>query len=214
MAGEAPETHDAETTQDTESPQHTETDAAVEAAVQDVVDPAPATSVPPDTKDWTWVLERACPQCGVDAGSLDPASLPAVIRENAQAWLEVLGRDGVSGRRDPGVWSPLEYACHVRDVHRVFDERLALMLDQDDPRFENWDQDVAAVEGRYGDAVPREVADELLEAAERVAQRFADVTDDQWSRTGRRSNGSVFTVATLGQYQAHDVLHHLWDVRD
>lgn len=167
-----------------------------------------------DTKDWTWVLERPCPQCGVDAGSLAPASLPSVILENAQAWLDVLGRDDVASRRDPSVWSPLEYACHVRDVHRVFDGRLALMLAQDDPAFENWDQDAAAVEGRYADAVPREVGDELLEAAERAAQRFADVTDDQWPRTGRRSNGSVFTVATLGQYQAHDVLHHLWDVRD
>jgi hypothetical protein len=202
MAGDAPDTHDPES------------DQAVEDALRDVVDPAPDTTVPADTKDWTWVLERPCPQCGVDAGSLAPTSLPRVILENAQAWLEVLGRDDVSSRRDPSVWSPLEYACHVRDVHRVFDGRLALMLDQHDPAFENWDQDAAAIEGRYADAVPREVGDELLEAAERVAQRFADVTDDQWSRTGRRSNGSVFTVATLGQYQAHDVLHHLWDVQD
>jgi hypothetical protein len=34
----------------------------------------------------------------------------------------------------------------------------------------------------------------------------------QLGRTGRRSNGSVFTVASLSQYFLHDVVHHLWDV--
>ena len=28
-----------------------------------------------------------------------------------------------------------------------------------------------------------------------------------------RSNGTVFTVETLGRYHLHDVVHHLWDVR-
>ena len=34
----------------------------------------------------------------------------------------------------------------------------------------------------------------------------------QWERTGRRSNGDLFTVQTLGVYHLHDVTHHLWDV--
>jgi hypothetical protein len=180
-------------------------------------DPAPTPDDPaltPDDKDWTWVLERPCPQCGVDASALSPEQIPDLLRQNAQAWVEVLSRDDVSARRDPSVWSPLEYACHVRDVHRVFDGRLALMLDRDDPAFENWDQDAAAIDGGYVDTVPREVGTQLEEAAERVAQRYEGVAADQWARTGRRSNGAVFTVATLGQYQAHDVLHHLWDVQE
>src|SRR3712207_8140485 len=35
---------------------------------------------------------------------------------------------------------------------------------------------------------------------------------DQLDRTGRRSDGSEFTVLTLLQYFLHDVIHHLWDV--
>jgi hypothetical protein len=169
--------------------------------------------VPPDTKDWTWVLERPCPQCGVDAGSLEPGELPRLLRDNAQGWLEVLATDGVASRRDATTWSPLEYACHVRDVHRVFDERLALMLERSDPAFADWDQNHAALDGHYADAVPRKVGDELAATAERVAARYAQVGGDRWSRTGRRSDGWVFTVASLGRYHAHDVLHHLWDVR-
>jgi hypothetical protein len=29
---------------------------------------------------------------------------------------------------------------------------------------------------------------------------------------GLRSDGSEFTVLTLGQYALHDLVHHLWDV--
>jgi hypothetical protein len=87
------------------------------------------------------------------------------------------------------------------------------MLDQDDPEFASWDQDAAAIEGGYGDQVPREVGTQLEEAAARVADRYAGVPGDQASRSGRRSNGTVFTVTTLGRYHAHDVLHHLWDVQ-
>jgi hypothetical protein len=189
-------------------------DHAKDDAFSEVVDPAPASAIVPDDKDWTWVLERPCPQCGVDAGSLTLEQVPDLLRDNARAWLEVLARDDVAARRDVGTWSPLEYACHVRDVHRLFDERLALMLDQDDPAFANWDQDAAAIEGHYGDQASREVGTQLQEAADRVADRYAEVPGDQASRSGRRSNGAVFTVTTLGQYHAHDVLHHLWDVQD
>jgi hypothetical protein len=41
---------------------------------------------------------------------------------------------------------------------------------------------------------------------------FAAVPDGAWGRIGLRSNGSRFTVATLGQYFVHDVVHHLADV--
>ncbi|NLE71639.1 MAG: DinB family protein, partial [Actinomycetales bacterium] len=51
------------------------------------------------------------------------------------------------------------------------------------------------------------------EAVEAAAATFADVTDEQWSRRGLRGDGAAFTVETLGQYYAHDMAHHLWDVR-
>jgi hypothetical protein len=41
---------------------------------------------------------------------------------------------------------------------------------------------------------------------------FDTVEGDQWERTGRRSNGSVFTVRTLAVYFLHDVEHHLADI--
>lgn len=172
--------------------------------------PAP---VPSDTKDWTWVLERPCPECGYTAEEIDPRGLPAIIRDLVPRWREVLGRGDVALRPEPERWSPLEYGAHVRDVNRVMDERLRLMLDEADPMFANWDQDATAVAERYDLQDPATVADELAEAAERLASDFARVGDDDWERPGRRSNGSLFTVTTLGRYYLHDVVHHLHDVQ-
>ncbi len=106
----------------------------------------------------------------------------------------------------------LEYSCHVRDVHRVFRERLQLMLDEDDPQFVNWDQDATAVEERYGEQEPSDVSDELVSAAAAVADLYDAVPPDAWERPGRRSNGTTFTVATLAKYHLHDVVHHLRDI--
>lgn len=166
----------------------------------------------PDAKDWTWVLERACPDCGLDASTVAVADVPAIVRANAAAWVEVLGGDDVAVRPRPDVWAPLEYACHVRDVFVLFDERLHLMLDDDDARFANWDQDVTAVEERYGEQDPAVVAADLVVAGERLASSFAAVTPDQHGRTGLRSDGSHFTVETFAQYLVHDPVHHIWDV--
>jgi len=113
----------------------------------------------------------------------------------------------------PQVWSPLEYGCHVRDVCRVFRERLLLMLRSDDPEFDNWDQDATALESRYWESAPKKVSHELASAAGAMAEVLETVSGDEWQRTGRRSNGSVFTVETLAWYFLHDDLHHLHDVQ-
>jgi hypothetical protein len=172
----------------------------------------PLTDVPGDSKDWTWVLERPCPECGVDPGSVDVTEVPAIVRANAAAWQDVLARPDVRERPRPDVWSPLEYACHVRDVFRLFDARLHLMLDEDDPLFANWDQDETAVADRYGEQDPAVVAGELAAAGDQVANSFAAVVGEQWERQGRRSDGAVFTVRSFARYFVHDPLHHLHDV--
>src|SRR2546421_7786995 len=103
----------------------------------------------PDTKNWTWVLERRCDECGFDASAFPREDVSSMIRRNAAAWQYVLDRPDVDRRPSDTVWSALEYACHVRDVFRIYDQRLALMLTEDDPLYPNWDQDAAAIEERY-----------------------------------------------------------------
>jgi hypothetical protein len=166
----------------------------------------------PDTKDWTWVLQRPCPECGFDASAATPATVPATVAGMLPRWRAVLQRPDARARPDENTWSVLEYACHVRDVFILFDRRLSLMLTDDDARFDDWDQDRAAIENDYASADPAVVAEELAAAGERIAASFAGVPQDRWGRRGTRSNGSEFTVLTFAQYFLHDVVHHLHDV--
>jgi DinB family protein len=168
-------------------------------------------TITPDTKDWTWVLERGCPECGFDTRSYPRERIPALLLVNAGEWRQVLTGREVRRRPRPEVWSPLEYACHVRDVFRRFDERLHLMLTQDNPRFYNWDQDATAVEDRYGEQDPGVVGAELVDAAVTIAGSFAAVTGEQWERMGVRSDGARFTIESFGRYLVHDPIHHLYD---
>jgi len=169
-------------------------------------------SITPDDKNWTWVLERKCDDCGFDASAFDSTLTAHSLRDQVVRWTAVLAGDNVTTRPQPGVWSPLEYGCHVRDVFRKFDERLKLMLETVEPAFENWDQDATAIEDRYDVQNPETVAQELSEAGLSLATRFESVNRDQWRRRGFRSDGSVFTVDSIAKYLMHDPVHHLWDV--
>ena len=167
----------------------------------------------PDTKDWTWVLQRPCPECGLDAQSFARGAVAGMIRANASAWHDALADPaGARHRPAPGKWSALEYGCHVRDVLRLYDRRLEMMLTQEGPQYPNWDQDATAVADRYGEQDPAKVAAELVQAAGTIAAHFEALSAGEWQRTGSRSDGAHFTVESFARYFVHDPVHHLYDV--
>ncbi|MDO3648634.1 DinB family protein [Nocardia mangyaensis] len=169
----------------------------------------------PDIKNWTWVLERPCPDCGYDAEATAYAAIPELALASAARLGAALERVEARVRPDESTWSVLEYGAHVRDVCRIFDTRLALILAGDGieaPRFENWDQDATAVQDRYGEQDPARVAEELSLAAATVAAAFGAVPSDRLGLRGARSDGSLFTVTSLGRYFLHDLVHHVHDV--
>ena len=167
----------------------------------------------PDDKDWTWVLERPCPECGFDASSCAREDVAALVRENASDW-QRLHKEGAirAGRVDASRWSALEYACHVRDVYVRYSARIDLMLRGDDPLYPNWDQDQSAVDDRYDEQEPTRVIAELIAAAGRVATQLDGVSGATWQRRGRRGDGAAFTVESIARYMVHDPIHHIWDV--
>ena len=165
----------------------------------------------PDTKDWTFVITNGCPECGFTPP--EPGQTGARLRATLPAWRAALTRSDASTRPAPRIWSPVEYACHVRDVNELFRQRLELMLTQDNPGFPNWDQDETSLQLDYFHQDPAAVLDELSAQTLATADAFDAVAEGQWQRPGVRSNGSQFTVATFAVYMLHDVEHHTWDVR-
>jgi len=171
-------------------------------------------TIVPESKNWTWVLERQCPDCRFDAVHFDRQRGPAEVRSIIARWETVLARPDARVRAKPTMWSPLEYGCHVRDVFRIFDGRLERMLNEHEPRYANWDQDVTAIEDHYDAQDPKVVAGELRVAGELLAERMATVSGPAWERKGLRSDGATFTVDSFLRYLLHDPIHHLWDVGD
>jgi hypothetical protein len=178
---------------------------------QPITDPGPAT---PDDSDWTWVLARPCPDCGFDTAAVRPEEVSARLREAAGRYAAVLVRDDVRTRPAAGVWSPLEYTCHVRDVCDVMRARIEQILSGAGSvvQFANWDQDETASEKQYWRADPAVVRRELADAFQAAVAAYERPSGEQWQWPALRSNGSEFTAATLAKYFLHDVQHHLWDV--
>jgi DinB superfamily len=175
-------------------------------------------TITPDTKDWTWVLSRPCADCGFDGTRISGHDVPWLITKVADSWRRVLTGPGsrsgpeVAVRSSPERWSPLEYGCHVRDVLRISDARLQLMLIQAQPLFPNWDQDQTAVDADYGSQNADIVADGLVASAARFTADLKTLSPREWERTGRRSDGALFSVDSLARYVVHDPIHHLADV--
>jgi len=88
-----------------------------------------------DDKSWTWVLERVCGECSFDVRDFDRSELARWCGPTPPSGST--SSTGLTPRcaaaPSPAAWSTLEYACHVRDVFRVYDARLERMLTEDAP---------------------------------------------------------------------------------
>ena len=170
--------------------------------------------MPGDSKDWTWVLERRCPECRFDVHSFSRTEVGSLLRQVTNTWAELLVGDPGELRRRPSpeVWSPLEYAAHVRDVLALYSARLEMMMTEDGPHYPDWDQDATAVEKRYDQSDPGEISEELSTNGATLAEQFDAVPPIGWERTGFRSDGTAFTIESFARYLLHDPVHHLHDV--
>ena len=171
-----------------------------------------------DDKDWTWVLERPCDECGFHANTLARGELGPRMRAVGGTWRELINR----GTRihqlsdnDDRTWTPLQYGCHVRDEFEIFEERARKMLKKrKPPTFKDWDQDEEADRSNYAEQDPAKVAYDLASNAGKFADLLDRVHGEDWDKEGMRSDGAKFTVESLARYALHDTEHHLWDARD
>ena len=171
-------------------------------------------AIVPDDKDWTWVLERPCPECAFSTLDLTGPDVADALRANAATWRPLLDDPRAAQRPRDDQWSAHEYACHVRDVYRLGSYRIGRMLDEDEPALPNWDQDRTAVEDRYAEQAVATVLDELEAAGAALAALLDAVPAGSWHRAGTRSDGARFTVESFARYVLHDPVHHVWDVRE
>ena len=167
------------------------------------------------TEGWEWIRiqQDPCPQCGQHPGSLAPAALAGAALESAAGWRSFLDRDDDAHLRTnpgPGVWSPIQYGAHVRDMLLVFGDRMLLAVREDDPSVPWFDP---GEEGWLGyNRLEREVlAADIERQAQRLATIIGERSEADWSRTARRDGVDRFTVAGLACFGVHEAHHHLLD---
>ncbi|MFE9959663.1 DinB family protein [Micromonospora sp. NPDC005299] len=157
-----------------------------------------------------------CDECLFVYSALDSGDLPQRLRDLAGRYPAALhGVPDPRRRPAPEVWSPLEYACHVRDVFRVQGERLALALRVEEPEFPPMGRDELVITERYNAQDPEVVLADLATAAHEFAARFAALGETELARTGvypwpRRE---ARTLRWLGRHTVHEGEHHLLDIR-
>jgi len=158
-----------------------------------------------------------CDECGFEY-DLDLA--PSAGRMIVERVVELCGLIGngsvdVSRRRDPAVWSPLEYACHVRDVLLVQRERVLAARRFERPSFDPMGRDERVQHDGYADQHPADVVRQLTDAASLFANVLSRLGPTDWDRTVMYNYPSRFerSLRWVAVHTIHEVQHHLLDVR-
>ncbi len=158
-----------------------------------------------------------CDGCGYDYDRAVRQDLPDRIRSGAADHSHRLTENPVAALRAhpvEGMWSALEYGCHVRDVLLVQYQRILRADAEDEPVFEPMRRDERVVEDRYNEQDPSTVADELDAAAERLASLLEALDERGWRRTGLYSypEPQLRDVEWIARHTIHELEHHRGDV--
>ena len=158
-----------------------------------------------------------CDDCGFSY-DLDTAEAagPAIVAGVGTATDLVLGAGPEARRRtEPDMWSPLEYACHLRDVLLVQRERVLEARRTETPSFTPMGRDERVDHDGYAGQAPVDVARQLGDAAALFGNVLARLGEDEWDRTvvysyPRPAERSLRWVAV---HTVHEVVHHTEDIR-
>ncbi|AGP61560.1 hypothetical protein OEM_00240 [Mycobacterium intracellulare subsp. yongonense 05-1390] len=162
-------------------------------------------------------MTEPCAGCGFAYDLRRATSAGHDIRALASEAVVLLSNNeiGVRSRSCPDVWSPLEYACHVRDVLLVQRERVLAARRANGHDCASMGRDERAEHDGYSEQDPAEVARQLADAAALFSNVLARLSDDDWDRTviyhyPETHERSLRWVAV---HTVHELQHHLLDIR-
>ena len=158
-----------------------------------------------------------CDECGFvyDLTRAPAAAASIVVGVADAATLLNDSRADLRTRREPTLWSPLEYGCHLRDVLLVQRERVLTARRRDVPALEPMGRDERVDHDGYADQAQADVARQLTDAAKMFGNVLDRLSADDWDRRvlysyPQRSERSLRWVAV---HTLHEVNHHLLDIR-
>jgi hypothetical protein len=158
-----------------------------------------------------------CTECGFSYDLSEAAIAGEGIRATVAEVAAVLGGDDIDlrSRSGEGVWSALEYGCHLRDVLLVQRERVLAARREDRPDCAAMGREERVEHDGYADQDPDDVARQLVDAAKLFGNVLARLADNDWDRTvvynyPETRERSLRWVAI---HALHEAQHHLLDIR-
>jgi hypothetical protein len=129
-----------------------------------------------------------------------PARLAAALRGASD---EALRKAAGSG-----TWSAIEVACHLRDLDRLYAERVSKMAFSDQPRLWMLEQNRIAEQLRYREQDPAAVVKEAKRRREDLVALLRALPHAVWQRTGLHPTRGEISIERLAQVVAdHDDAH-------
>ncbi len=163
----------------------------------------------------------ACSECGFvyDEVSVDkiPARLTSLgpnYRDRLVCGDPPVARGGLRNRPDLDVWTPLEYACHLRDLLEVQRARLVLALSEECPTYSPMGREELVITRRYDEQDPIVVADQIDRRTDELAVAFSALDAAQWERTAIYNwpAPAERSMAWMARHTIHEGEHHLGDM--
>jgi len=160
---------------------------------------------------------KRCEECGFIYDLTQAGRVPEDIREQVAKVVAILrgGDVELRTRRQPNVWSPLEYGCHLRDVLLVQRERVLAARRVDRPDCPSMGRNERVEHDGYAQQGPEDVARQLADAAQLFGNVLTRLSADDWDRTvvyhyPETHERSLQWVAV---HTLHEARHHLLDIR-
>ena len=158
-----------------------------------------------------------CPQCGFRY-YIGRMGVNAWLKSDAEAFVQrcaAIAPVALRTRPAPDVWSPLEYACHVRDVLRVQRERIELAQRADEPVFTPYASRRARPSRTATTSrIRMKSAPRSSRPPTRCVATLASLDDAGWARTGiyNYPEPSSRTVEWIAVHTVHELPHHRIDI--
>ena len=158
-----------------------------------------------------------CAECGFDYGALEQSRLAGEITQQAALLASITTRSStrtLRTRSRPDVWSPLEYACHVRDVLEVQRLRVREATTTQRPVFSSMRREELLAERRYNESDPAAVAQDVVTGATVLADLLDSLTPPEWAAEGIYNfpTTQARSVEWIARHTVHEVVHHLRDL--
>lgn len=159
----------------------------------------------------------SCAECGFEYDLTSAIQVSVLAPQCAIEYAELLSAapEVLRRRVAPQLWTPLEYACHIRDVMLVQRERLLAARRSDAPVAEPMGREERVEHDGYMQQQPADVARQLQDATLLFTHALDQLRPGDWERTltvpyPEAAERSLRWVAV---HTMHEMRHHLFDIR-